>query len=272
MSIKVRQKTITPAVAEAMLKASEALGAVNRKLNTRHVELYANEIRSNRWKLNGDAIRLDPDGRILDGQHRLQACVLAGIPFQTIVMTGVEADTFDTMDCGRTRTTSQVLQMADVKYSALVSSIIRGAAEIRSAGHTGMKEKRMSNTAALADYNKNAETYNRAAAVSSAAVNESHAMTPKLAGSIYYYLVHDLAQDETRVEKFIRDITSFDTSSSAVLDKLRKWNLANRAIRISERTRLGYAILTWNAWVGGSRKALRFSESLIEEMPSFNAK
>ena len=90
MPIKIRQKTITPAVAEAMLKASEALGAVNRKLNTRHVELYANEIRSNRWKLNGDAIRLDPDGRILDGQHRLQACVLAGIPFQTIVMTGVE--------------------------------------------------------------------------------------------------------------------------------------------------------------------------------------
>ena len=86
MAIKVKTKTITPAVAEAMLKTSEALGAINRKLNNRHVELYANEIRSNRWKLNGDAIRLDADGRILDGQHRLHACVLAGIPFQTIVI------------------------------------------------------------------------------------------------------------------------------------------------------------------------------------------
>ena len=272
MSIKVRTKTITPAVAQAMLQTSAELGAINRKLNNRHVELYANEIRANRWKLNGDAIRLDADGRILDGQHRLHACVLAGIPFQTIVMTGVEADTFDTMDCGRVRTTSQVLQLADVKYNALIASIIRGSSDIRSVGHTDMKEKRLSNTAALADYNANADLYNRAAAVSAAAVSESHSMTPKLAGSVYYYLVHDLKQDEAKVEKFIREICSFDTSSNGIIDKLRKWNLANRTVKVSERTRLGYTILTWNAWISGSRKAPRFSESSIEEMPSFIGK
>lgn len=272
MSIKVRTKVITPAIAEAMLRTSAELGAINRKLNNRHVELYANEIRSNRWKLNGDAIRLDDDGRILDGQHRLHACVLAGIPFTTIVMTGVDANTFDTIDCGRVRTTSQVLQMADVKYNSLVSSIIRGASEIRSVGHTDMKEKRLSNTAALAEYNTNAELYNRAAAISSSAVIESHAVPPKLVGSVYYYLVHDLKQDEEKVEKFVRDMVSFDSSSSAIIDKLRKWNLANRAVKVSDRTRLGFIILTWNAWISGSRKAPRFSEANIEEMPVFIGK
>ena len=272
MAIKVRTKIITPAMAEAMLRTSSELGAINRKLNNRHVELYANEIRSNRWKLNGDAIRLDADGRILDGQHRLHACVLAGLPFKTIVMTGVEADTFDTIDCGRIRTTAQVLQMADVKYNSLVSSIIRGASEIRSYGHTDMKEKRLSNTAALAEYNANAELYNRAAALSSSALDESHLVTPKLVGSVYYYLVHDLKQDEATVEKFVREMVSFDSSSSAIIDKLRKWNLANRTVKVSERTRLGYIILTWNAWISGSRKPPRFTEASIEEMPVFIGK
>lgn len=272
MSIRVKQKTITPAVAKAMLQTSKELGAVNRTLSNRHVELYANEMRSNRWKLNGVAIKLDPDGRILDGQHRLQACVLAGIPFTTMVMTGVEGDTFDTLDCGRSRTISQVLRMDGVKYNSLVASIISGASEIRTAGHTDRKEKRLSNTAALSEYKNNSELYNKAAAVSSSAVTESHSMTPKLAGSVYYYLVHDLGQDEEKVEKFIREICSFDTSSSGIIDKLRKWNLANRTVKVSERTRLEYVVLTWNAWVSGSRKAPKFSEYSLEKMPEFIAK
>lgn len=271
-TIKVRTKTITPAVAQAMLQQSAELGCSNRKISNKYVELYANEMRSNRWKLNGVAIKLDNEGRILDGQHRLHACVLSGLPFQTIVMTGVENDTFDTLDCGRPRTPAQVLQMAEVKYHSLIASIIRGSSEIRNDGHTDMKEKKLSNTAALAEYQANSAMYDRAAAVAATAVAESHAMTAKLAGSVYYYLVHDLNQDEDKVEKFIREVTSYDTSSNGIIDKLRKWNLTNRTVKVSERTRLGYLILTWNAWIKGAHKAPRFMESNIEEMPTFIAK
>ena len=269
MTIKTREKVITPAAARAMLRTSEELGAKNRKVSNNHVELYANDIRSGNWKLNGDAIKLDEDGRILDGQHRLRACVLANMPMRTMVMTGVSKDAFDTLDCGRARTTSQVLQMAEVKYNSLIACIIRGAAEIRTVGHTDMKEKRLSNIAALEEYKANSEIYGKAAAVGTSAVGETHAMTQKMAGSVYFYLVHDLQQDPEKVEKFIREITSFDSSASPVLDKLRKWNLANRMQKISDRTRLGYLILTWNAWVTGAAKAPRFSEGSIEEMPTF---
>ena len=269
MAIKVHTKTITPAMAKAMLDESQNLGASNRRVSQQHVDLYAEEMRHGRWKLNGVAIKLDEQGAILDGQHRLQACVAAGIPFQTIVMSGVPRDTFDTLDCGRARTTSQVLQMADVKYNALIASIIRGVGELRTDGHTARKEKKMSNTAALAEYNAHSKAYDAAARISAVAVSESHAMTAKLAGSIYYYLTQDLKQSADKVEQFIQGITSFDTASNPVVDKLRKWNLANRTVRISDRTRLGYIILTWNAMVEGSKKAPRFSEAKLEEMPKF---
>ena len=272
MTIKVRTKTITPSMAQDMLQQSVKLDVINRRLSQNHVELYAKEMREGRWKLNGVAIKLDEDGGILDGQHRLQACVLSGVPFQTIVMSGVPRDTFDTLDCGRARTTSQVLQMEGVKYNAVIASIIRGVSELRSAGHTAAHEKRLSNSAALAEYNKHASAYNRAAAVAATAVAESHAMAPKLAGSLFYYLVQDLKQDADFVEKFIREITSFDSSSNSVVDHLRKWNLGNRDVRVSDRTRIGYITLTWNAMLAGAKKAPRFMEKNIDPMPTFNKK
>lgn len=271
MAIKVHTKTISPAMAKTMLETSYSLGASNRKVSNRHVDIYAEEMRSGRWKLNGVAVKLDEKGAILDGQHRLLACVQAGVPFQTILMTGVPRDTFDTLDCGRVRTTSQVLQMADVKYNSLIASIIRGVAEIRSVGNMSHKEKPISNTASLEEYNKHSAAYDMAAAVGATAVAGTHAMTAKMCGAIYYHLTQDLKQSKDDVEKFIRESTSFDSSKNPVIDKLRKWNLANRGVKVSDRNRLGYVILSWNAMLKKG-KAPKFCEKNIETFPKFETK
>lgn len=273
MAINVKTMTITPAEAKKMLDTTEKLGGHNRKVSQNYVDLYANEMRGKRWKLNGEPIKLDARGIVLDGQHRLQACVAAGTPFETLVVTGVDPKTFDTLDCGRSRTPAQVLQMADVKYNSLIASIIRGASDLRTTGHTACKEKKLSNTATLLEYKRNAGVYNRAASVAASAVQESHAMTARLAGSVYYYLVHDLKQDEEQVANFIREITSFKNSSSDALEKLRIWNLKNKNLRgVSDRVRIGYLILTWNAMMTGSKKKVRFSESALDPMPKFITK
>ena len=272
MAIKVHTKTISPAMAKSMLETSYSLGVTNRKVSNRHVDIYAEEMRSGRWKLNGVAIKLDEKGGILDGQHRLLACVQSGVPFQTIVMNGVERDTFDTLDCGRVRTTAQVLQMANVKYNSLISSIIRGVAEIRSVGNMSHKEKPISNTASLEEYNKHSAAYDMAAAVGATAIAGTKAMTAKMCGAIYYHLTQDLKQSKDEVEKFIREITSFDSSKNAIVDKLRKWNLANRGMKVSDRNRLGYTILTWNAMVHKAKAAPKFCEKNLEKFPKFETK
>ncbi|MDP2620568.1 MAG: hypothetical protein Q8P46_10395, partial [Hyphomicrobiales bacterium] len=73
---------ITPELAREWL---EKTNRKNRPLSELKWTAYAVDMLEGRWQYNGDAIRFGSDGVLLDGQHRLMACVEAGIPFETDV-------------------------------------------------------------------------------------------------------------------------------------------------------------------------------------------
>lgn len=102
--MKVTTKTITPAIAKAMLTKN----AGNRPLNKHHVQTLAREMKLGRWKLNGDTICMNGD-KLIDGQHRLHAVVEAGVEIQTLVVEGLPSDVFDTKDVGKKRTAGDTL-------------------------------------------------------------------------------------------------------------------------------------------------------------------
>jgi hypothetical protein len=84
----------------------------NRRLIKGHVETLVAAMERGEWMLNGETIKFAKDGRLLDGQHRLAACVAAGIGFSTWVAYGVESDAFDTIDVNvRSRKTSDILSL-----------------------------------------------------------------------------------------------------------------------------------------------------------------
>ena len=60
-------------------------------------------IQRGEWQLTGEAIKLDDEGRVRDGQNRLHAIVQAGTPVRSVVARGVSEDAFDVMDTGRSR-------------------------------------------------------------------------------------------------------------------------------------------------------------------------
>lgn len=70
----------------------------NRPLNQTHVNRIARQIIDGKWKFNGDTIKISSNNDILDGQHRLWAIMEAKIPVETIVVKGIEADAFSTID------------------------------------------------------------------------------------------------------------------------------------------------------------------------------
>lgn len=268
MTLKTKIKVITPAYAQELLERTKAAGILNRKASPRTVEIYANEMRSNRWKLNSESIKLDENGFILDGQHRLMACVQSGCSFQTVVNTDVPRDTFDTIDCGRVRTGTQVLQMSGVQYHTVITGIINGMNEFRNYGHLALKERRLTPSAVLEEYNTRPADYDEAARVAMKCITESHAMTPKTVGTLYFALVHDNGVSKAKAEQFFTQINSFDTAENPVIEKMRRWNLANKDKRISEKLRVAYVIRSWNAFVSGT-KAPRFSEHDADVMPTF---
>ncbi len=83
----------------------------NRRLDKNRVDKYVEDMKKGYWCFNGDAIRFDIDGNLIDGQHRLTAIVKTNIEQVFIVIKNVEKESKRTIDTGKARTGSDVLSM-----------------------------------------------------------------------------------------------------------------------------------------------------------------
>lgn len=87
----------------------------NRTLSEAVSSGYAREMREGRWdEHNGQTIVMTPGGDIIDGQHRMWAAVLAGLPLRTFVVTTRSERAFATLDQHSRRTAAAVCQMAGI--------------------------------------------------------------------------------------------------------------------------------------------------------------
>jgi len=111
---------VTPEVAEAWLRFNTR----NRNLSPTVVKRYVSEMKSGNWEYTGDTIRFDVLGRMLDGQHRLTAVVLAGVTIKVLLVTGLAPSVFDKIDTGKQRTGVDVLEAMSVKDSRRVAAAL----------------------------------------------------------------------------------------------------------------------------------------------------
>lgn len=86
--------TLTPEMAVQFLERNQN----NRPLSDLHGMRLARQIKEGKWRFNGDTIKISEDGDVLDGQHRLWACIEANMPIQTVVVNGIKRDAFSTID------------------------------------------------------------------------------------------------------------------------------------------------------------------------------
>lgn len=105
--LKTEIVTITPEIATAWLEQNTH----NRKMTPRIVSKYADDMTNGAWELTGDAIRFAEDGRLLDGQHRLAACLRAQVPFVSVVVYGLQSEVQDIIDTGKSRTAGDMLKL-----------------------------------------------------------------------------------------------------------------------------------------------------------------
>ena len=85
-TLDVSIKTINPRVAKAMLKTG-TFG--RRRLQKARTKRYAHAMKMLEWVV-GQPILLDPNGELIDGQHRLQAVILFGGPVEFLVIRGFD--------------------------------------------------------------------------------------------------------------------------------------------------------------------------------------
>lgn len=119
--VKAEVIVISPARAAELLTRNQN----NRRASDRLVNRYARDMAAGNWQANGSAIVMNGDGALLDGQHRLMACVESGTPFTTLLVQGVSTSAVATVDTGRSRKLSDVLTMRGEKSSRTLAAILR---------------------------------------------------------------------------------------------------------------------------------------------------
>lgn len=121
MGIKHTVETVTPKKAAEWLKRN----INNRPLPESEIQFLAGAMLDGKWELNGDAIRFNTNGDLIDGQTRLSACVRSGVSFQTLVVRGLQHSTFNTFDGGRRRTAKDDLHVRGEKNCNMTSGACR---------------------------------------------------------------------------------------------------------------------------------------------------
>jgi len=143
-SVKVYVVHITPSMAEIYLQGNVR----NRPLNKLHVDQMRHVLESGDMLMNGEAIIIGVDGTLLNGQHRLTACVQSGVGFDAMVVEGIDLDAFRTLDGGRKRSAGDVLAIDGepqanklaAAVQALVSFADQDGRHMASRGGAGMRK------------------------------------------------------------------------------------------------------------------------------------
>ena len=113
-------KTITPELANEWLASNDR----NRPVKQNHVRNLAREMQEGRWKENGETIKRNGT-TLIDGQHRLLACIRAKTSFRSLVVEGIDSDVFDSIDSGICRSGSDTLAVLGEKNTKrLAASLI----------------------------------------------------------------------------------------------------------------------------------------------------
>lgn len=118
---RAKIETITPTKAKKLLSGNTH----NRNIRPRRVERLVGAIKRGEWTLNGEAIQLAADGKILNGQHRLLAVVEADEPIESLVVYGLPVEAQETIDTGAARTVSDILKLRGYTNTAQLASTAR---------------------------------------------------------------------------------------------------------------------------------------------------
>ncbi len=121
--ITVSIDEISPAKAAQML---DTINIGNRKITKTRVDQYKRDLLNGDWLFNGDAIRIDEHGVLIDGQHRLTAVAQSGVFCEFLIIRGIKSKHKHTIDTGKGRTGGDTLSIQS-GVSASDSHVISGA-------------------------------------------------------------------------------------------------------------------------------------------------
>lgn len=258
---------MTPQKATAYMNVTKTLGFKNRSINQGLLEKLCKDLKERRWIPNGATIVIDKDGAVIDGQHRLLACIKTGIPFITAIAKNVDREAFATIDCGCTRSASQVLRMENVRYHKHIAAMISGIQQIRNKTLMS-KGNRMTNTDVLEFWKEHGAMLDKIITTVFPSANLNKHLSPRLAGAALFVLVTDYGYSWEKASDFILGCLSSETHSNGFINALRNKLHQNTNTKLADGIKFYNLVLVWNAIQNGDRRCPTF-RTTFNEYPDF---
>lgn len=100
-------ETVLPERAKQMLSTYEV---DYRKLRPSYASGLARDMANGKWNFDGAPIRIDSDGNLFDGQHRLNAVIESGKAQTFLILGNLPVEAYNTADTGLARTYGDTLR------------------------------------------------------------------------------------------------------------------------------------------------------------------
>ncbi len=120
--VEIRTVLVTVDMAREWLRSN---AEENRHVRETRGESYARDMKEGRWQLTGEAIKIDVNGVLIDGQHRLNAVVMAGVSVYMVVCTNLPHEAMAVLDSGLSRTFGDKLKGSSGQYRNQIASVVR---------------------------------------------------------------------------------------------------------------------------------------------------
>lgn len=240
---------LSPCAARVLL---ESHNGRNRGLKRHQKYFLRGQIESGKFAYNGESIVVGDDNQVMNGQHRLNACVDSEIPIEVLMVFGVPADAFVTIDQGARRNGADVLSIEGHKNCVALAGCLR---QVDNYFRDAIGKSHAGGNSARNDNAKFLELLDQYPDVKGSVSKMLHCKLtpPSLAAALHYLFA---MQDKDQAEEFCdvilegvkTDVQYSDVGKAAAM--LREW-LMRQAIG-HKSTPQNYVANVWiKAWNAG---------------------
>lgn len=257
---------ITPAIAAELLERA----AKNRPLKEWRAQQLAAEIGAGQWRANGESVVFDERGRLIDGQHRLRACVLAGRAFVVYCIFDVSGKVFPSFDQGAARNGGDLASLMGFDNSSAVAAVATLAIdyEDRTIDKTGKRKLPPERRRSYMDRHRDRITAAVTAAIKYR--NGLEGLVPLSHAAFTYYMVSE--QNNGLAEEFLEKLatgTGLNNGDALLLFRKRMTALIGEKHKMAKAERVALLIKAWNAFIAGKKVGVLRWRSDVETFPAF---
>lgn len=255
-NIIYEERWVTPANAKDYLAKQIA----NRPLSYSVATRYSVDMVEDNWMDTGENIKLNPDGRMLDGQHRMQAIILAaelaereGKKFDGLYLTfalNVPNESREAMDIGKKRTLADEIAFEGGKDGMRVAAIVAWYDAFENANYTfssGGGRYKPTQAQALKRWRENQKLFHTTALRATDTYRQGLG-APAPLGVAYHVLRTTFGDD--LVEKFWGPLLSgANLGEKSPILVLRNKLLSGKYVKHDRQLILALVFKAWNAWI-----------------------